>query len=108
MIKIVSDIRPDKGYIIIDDKDFNPDIHIVYSDNPQPEPITEPITEVITEVVVDVNSPETTLKDLVELEGVGKATAEQLLELREETPLTLELLIEQFPRVKWSELNLIF
>jgi hypothetical protein len=117
LVKILSEARPDLGFILIDQKDFNPSIHKLYEEVVEPVHTPKPPKLEASSVAgVRINHPDTTLQDLIDLEGVGKSTAEQIIALRSqrtadgrsENPLTLEILQTKFPRIKWSELNLIF
>jgi DNA uptake protein ComE-like DNA-binding protein len=124
LLKIISDARPDLGYIIIDQKDFNPSIHQQWT-HKQEKDTDEPIVdhhasdssvpdsaqlsiETIAESAIAINDSGTGVEKLTQLDGVGKSTAEQIITMRSEKPLTLEMLQTKFPRIKWGELNLIF
>lgn len=118
LLKIKSDARPDLGYILIDEKDFDKSIHQKWSSKKEKqsdESITDPhgVSNSVSDFAplptqLNINAETTGVEVLMELEGVGKSTAEQIINMRNHTPLTLEQLQARFPRIKWQEFNLVF
>ena len=88
------------GYRIIEESKFNPEIHSVYKEKTENAPINPLPVEVPTLIKIKTAS----LDELVSLDGVGKATGEQIIELRDNEEITFELLRTKFPRIKWEEL----
>ena len=90
------------GYRIIEESKFNPEIHSVYKEKTETTPINP--LPVIVEVPTLIKLTTASLDELISLDGVGKATGEQIIELRDNEEITFELLRTKFPRIKWEEL----